>query len=65
MQIFVARLNIEHFRGRLAAETVPKTLEIIRRLLVAEEAKLAGLLGQATRPSRPTTADGSLEHRPA
>ena len=65
MQIFVARLNIENFRGQIAADTDLKKLGILRRLLAEEETKLAGLLGQATGPSRPTTADESLEHRPA
>ena len=47
MQIYVARLNIEHFRRLIAGETDPKKLEILRRLLAEEEAKLAQLLARA------------------
>ena len=62
MQIYIARLNIEHFRGRLAAETDPKTLGILHRLLDAEKANLVGMLGHAARPSLPAAADESVEH---
>ena len=44
MQIYVARLNIEHFRQLIAVETDPKKLDLLRRLLAEEEAKLARLL---------------------
>jgi hypothetical protein len=37
----IARLNIEHFRKRLAEETDEKTRRMILRLLTEEEAKLA------------------------
>jgi hypothetical protein len=40
----VARLNIEHFRKKLASETDETRRQTIRRLLAAEEAKLATLL---------------------
>jgi hypothetical protein len=50
MQIYVARLNIEHFRRQIAVETDPKKLEILRRLLTEEEAKLARLLAEAATP---------------
>jgi hypothetical protein len=46
MEIYVARLNIEHFRRQIAADPDPKKLEILRRLLAEEEAKLARLLGR-------------------
>jgi hypothetical protein len=46
MQIYVARFNIEHFRRQIAADADPKKLEILRRLLVEEEAKLARLLAR-------------------
>jgi hypothetical protein len=39
----VARLNIEHFRGLLATETEEAKRQMILRLLVEEEAKLAAL----------------------
>ena len=44
MQIYVARLNIEHFRQLIATETNPKKLDLLRRLLAEEEAKLVRLL---------------------
>lgn len=40
----VARLNIEHFRNKLATETDETRRQTILRLLAAEEAKLAALL---------------------
>jgi len=46
MQVFVARLNVDHFRQMIAAETDSKKLEILRRLLAEEEMKLARLLGR-------------------
>jgi len=46
MQVFVARLNIDHFRQMIAAEADSKKLEILRRLLTEEEMKLARLLGR-------------------
>ena len=51
MQIYVARLNIEHFRQLIAAETDPKKPEILLRLLAEEEAKLARLLARGATPS--------------
>jgi len=50
MKTYVARLNIQHFRRQIAAETDPKKLEIIRRLLAEEEVKLTRLLAEATTP---------------
>lgn len=51
MQIYVARLNIEHFRQLIVAETDPKKLKILLRLLAEEEAKLARLLAPGATPS--------------
>ena len=51
MQIYVARLNIEHFRQLIAAELNPKKLDLLRRLLAEEEAKLARLLAPGATPS--------------
>jgi hypothetical protein len=45
----VARLNIEHFREKLASETDENRRQTILRLLAAEEAKLAAL---ATPPEK-------------
>ena len=44
MQIYVARLNIEDFRQLIAVEIDPKKLNLLRRLLAEEEAKLVRLL---------------------
>ena len=38
----IARLNIEHFRKRFAAETDETTRVTLLRLLAEEEAKLVG-----------------------
>jgi hypothetical protein len=38
----IARLNIEHFRKRLAVETDETTRQMLLQLLTEEEAKLAG-----------------------
>jgi hypothetical protein len=38
----IARLNIAHFRKRLAVETNETTRRTLLRLLAQEEAKLAG-----------------------
>ncbi len=38
----IARLNIEHFRKRLAVETDETKRQMLLRLLAEEEAKLAG-----------------------
>jgi hypothetical protein len=51
MQIYVARLNIEHFRKLIAAEFDPKKLDLLRRLLAEEEAKLVRLLAPGATPS--------------
>ena len=51
MQIYVARLNIDHFRQLIAAETDPKKLILLRRLLADEEAKLVRLLAPGATPS--------------
>jgi len=50
MQIYVAQLNIEHFRRLIAAETDPKKLDLLRRLLSEEEEKLARLLAGTSAP---------------
>ncbi len=39
----IARLNIAHFREKLATERDETTRHTLRRLLAEEEAKLAGL----------------------
>jgi hypothetical protein len=39
----VARLNVEYFRKKLAAETDEVMRKVIRGLLAEEEAKLAAL----------------------
>jgi hypothetical protein len=61
MQIYVARLNIEHFRAQIAVETDPMKLGILRRLLAEEEEKLDRLLTRVAKPSRPTGANASDE----
>jgi len=38
----VARLNVEHYRRLLAAETDEQKRRVLRKLLAEEEAKLAG-----------------------
>ncbi|MND04266.1 hypothetical protein D3C83_244580 [compost metagenome] len=43
MDRYVARLNIEHFKQKLAEETDPAKREMLVRLLAEEEAKLAAL----------------------
>jgi len=57
MQIYVARLNIEHFRRQAAAQTDPKKLAILRRLLADEEAKLTSLLAEIDTPAPRTAAN--------
>ena len=42
-RIFIAQLNIEHFRKRLSSEEDAATRRHIERLLAEEEAKLADL----------------------
>jgi hypothetical protein len=46
----VARLNVEYFRKKLAAETDEAKRKVMQRLLAEEEAKLAAL----QKPSRET-----------
>ena len=41
MDKFVARANIAHYREKLATETDDAELQMLRRLLAEEEAKLA------------------------
>jgi len=43
MDKMVARLNIEHFRKQIAAETDSSKRQILLRLLAEEEAKLDAL----------------------
>jgi hypothetical protein len=50
MQIYVARLNIEHFRQLIGRETDARKLELLRRLLAEEEAKLTQLLARSVAP---------------
>jgi len=49
MQIDAARFKIEHFRHLIAAETDPKTLDLLHRLLAEEEAKPAQRLAPGAR----------------
>ena len=58
MDRFVARMNIAHFRKRLAEERDSRIRETIRLLMEAEERKLAGLTqgGQAL-PRRASVLD--------
>lgn len=51
MQVYVARLNIERFRQLIASETDRKKLDLLRRLLADEEAKLVRLLAPGATPS--------------
>lgn len=51
----IARLNIEHFRKRLAVETDETKRQTLLRLLAEEEAKLAG---GTQRPPRDRKRDG-------
>jgi len=44
MDKMVARLNIEHFRKQLAAETDETRRQMLLRLLAEEEAKLAAVM---------------------
>lgn len=46
MDEFVARLNIEHFKNRLATETDDARRQVLLRLLAEEEAKLALVLAE-------------------
>ncbi len=41
--IFVAQLNVDHYRRKLAEEQDAATREMLSRLLAEEEAKLAAL----------------------
>ncbi len=49
MDKFVARLNIEHYRKKLATETDEAQRQKLQRLLAEEEAKLAALEGKPER----------------
>lgn len=42
-RVYIARLNIDHFRRRLATETNVAARQQVTRLLAEEEAKLAAL----------------------
>jgi hypothetical protein len=44
MAIFIARLNIDHFKRKLAAETSEPKRTALVKMLAEEEAKLATLL---------------------
>ena len=41
MDEFIAKLNIEHFKKKLATETDPSKKKLLLTLLAEEEAKLA------------------------
>jgi hypothetical protein len=56
MDMFIARLNIEHFRKQLAEETDETKRQLLLRLLAEEEAKFAGLT--AEQPNRSETGIG-------
>lgn len=43
---FIARLNIDHFKKKLATEMEESKRALLERLLAEEEAKLAELLGK-------------------
>ena len=45
----VAKLNIEHYKKRLASETDATKRELITRLLAAEEATLAKIVEERKR----------------
>jgi len=49
-RIFVARLNIEHYRRQLAGEADEAKRQVIRRLMAEEEAKLAALENSPKEP---------------
>lgn len=51
-RVFVARLNIEHFRRKLAIETDEARWQMLQRLLSEEEAKLAALGSKSNPPKR-------------
>ena len=44
MATFIARLNIDHFKKKLAAETNESKRRPLLKMLTEEEAKLAALL---------------------
>ncbi len=48
-RVYIAQLNIEHFRRRLLTEQDEATRQRITQLLAGEEAKLAALTGQPAR----------------
>jgi hypothetical protein len=48
MHTTIARLNIEHFRRKLAEETDADKRQMLLRLLAEEEAKLAALIRAST-----------------
>ena len=48
----VARLNIEHFRRKLAEETDASKRETLRQLLAEEEAKLKAICAAAEEKKR-------------
>jgi hypothetical protein len=49
--VFVAQLNIEHFRQKLAGETDPMQRQLLCRLLEDQEAKLAVACMTLQRPN--------------
>lgn len=55
-RIFIAQLNIEHFRKRLSVEQDDATRRHVERLLAEEEAKLAQLCDT---PSKNVEKDSS------
>lgn len=51
-RVLVARLNIEHFRRKLATETDEARRQMLQHLLAEEEAKLTALGSKNNPPKR-------------
>ena len=62
MDRWIAEHNVADFHEQLAAETDPTKLEMIRRLLAEEEAKLAALPTKAAKPVHPSDANALDGH---
>ncbi len=58
MDEFIARLNIDHYRKVLVGERDPERRQLISRLLVEEESKLAAI----GRQFHPVIADDPVSH---
>jgi hypothetical protein len=61
MKIFIARLNIEHFRDMIAGDSDAAKLVVLRHLLVEERAKLAVLLAERSMFASLEPANASCE----